>query len=450
MKGKVVRTTPARKRQGTHWNLDGAPRYNAPVSRQSSSERVVIDTQGSVRATDESTVQRLAGVAGEYELIAEVPGLVLLARSGEAKSRGSRILMAGEIVGRMAVMELCNIIASTGWRGDLHVLGGGAHRILSFDQGALKHAFSTSADDRLGQVIFRSGLIPSDVLDQLLAEGEESGARLGELLVQRGVVESRDLFKLLQRQAEQIFFGALVVDDGQYAFLLPTEDQTPPPHTLHVPIQGLLMEGVQRIDEMALFRDVVPSNQLCPARSEKAPVKDLDPTAKLVLAAVDGRRNILDLGIATGLDEFATTKAVYHLKQQGLISLRSSPTIDLARVRHLVAQVNNVLEDIFLAVATYGGLAQTREALESWIHGSGYAPFLGEGVDDFGQIDENVVLESVKKIASEQPLEALHQAFHELAAFALFTAQASLPRDQKTSLARDVNMRLKAIRLDAT
>jgi hypothetical protein len=266
--------------------------------------------------------------------------------------------------------------------------------------------------------------------------------------VQRGMVDSRSLFQLLQRQAEQIFYGALVVHDGQYAFLLPTEDQTPPPHTLHVPIQGLLMEGVQRIDEMALFRNVIPSNQLCPARNEGAQPKDVDPLAKRVLDAVDGRRNILELGILTGLDEFATTKALYHLRQQGLITLRSSPTVDLARVKHLVAQVNNVLEDIFLAVATYGGLAQTREALESWIHGSGYAPFLGEGVDDFGQIDENVVLQSVQSIASEQPLEALHQAFHELAAFALFTAQAALPRDQKAILARDVNLRLKAIRLD--
>ena len=403
-----------------------------------------------MRATDHSTVQRLAGVAGEYELIAEVPGLVLLARSDEAKSRGARILMAGEIVGRMGVMEICNIIASTGWRGDLHVLGSNAHRILSFDQGALKHAFSTSPDDRLGQVLYRSDLVPEETLGKLLDEGERSGTRLGELLVEGGFVEAPALFQLLQRQAEQIFYGALVVHDGQYAFLLPSEDQTPPPHTLHVPIQGLLMEGVQRIDEMALFRDVIPSNKLCPSRIEGAQPKskELDPAAKRVLEAIDGSRDLLALGIATGLDEFATTKAVYQLRQQGLVTLKSGPKLDLERVRSLVAQVNDVLEDIFMAVATYGGLSQTREALESWIHGSGYAPFLGEGVDEYGQIDAAIVVESAQKIESDQPLEALHQAFHELAAFALFTAQAALPRDQKVTLSRDVNMRLKAIRLD--
>lgn len=40
-------------------------------------------------------------------------------------------------------------------------------------------------------------------------------------------------------------------------------------------------------------------------------------------------------------------------------------------------------------------------------------------------------------------MDALHQALHELAAFALFSAAATLPRDQELTLARDVNRRLE-------
>ena len=50
-------------------------------------------------------------------------------------------------------------------------------------------------------------------------------------------------------------------------------------------------------------------------------------------------------------------------------------------------------------------------------------------------------------VDTEHPLEALHQALHELAAFALFSATTTLPRDQELALARDVNARLKAVRL---
>ena len=47
----------------------------------------------------------------------------------------------------------------------------------------------------------------------------------------------------------------------------------------------------------------------------------------------------------------------------------------------------------------------------------------------------------------ENPMEALHQALHELSAFALFAATTTLPRDQELALSRDVNTRLKRIRI---
>ncbi len=108
---------------------------------------------------------------------------------------------------------------------------------------------------------------------------------------------------------------------------------------------------------------------------------------------------------------------------------------------------NDVLQDIFMAVATYGGLKQTRQTLEAWIHGSGYGPYFGEGVDEFGAIDAEHVADALSGVTAEHPLEALHQALHELSAFALFSATTALPRDQELSLARDVNARLKAIRV---
>ncbi len=58
-----------------------------------------------------------------------------------------------------------------------------------------------------------------------------------------------------------------------------------------------------------------------------------------------------------------------------------------------------------------------------------------------------LVVNALDDIQAEHPLEALHQALHELVAFALFSATTALPRDQELVLARDVNQRLKAIRI---
>jgi len=235
--------------------------------------------------------------------------------------------------------------------------------------------------------------------------------------------------------------------EGAFVFERPDEKEEPPPMAFHIPVQGLLMEGVQRIDEMALFRDKIASSQLVPVRREGGAEKKLDETTAKVVSLCDGKRTIDDIARATGLGEFATTKAIYHLLSQKMVELHSGPAIDASAIRKLVGQFNEVMRDVFLAVATYGGVDQTRDTLSAWVQGSGYAPFFGDKVEEDGSIDSQRVASALAGVQAERPLEALHQALHEMAAFALFAATTSMPRDQEIALARDVNRRLKAIRI---
>ncbi len=418
--------------------------YHSLVSEPNDS--IVVDSNGVVRTSSPALTKRLRENAGEYQLVVASAGMLVL--RSQASTMGARVLMAGEIINRMTMMEIINIIATANFRGELHVLGGGPTRMLAFDQGALKHARSESIHDRLGEVMFRTGTITRADLEAVLAD--PSGVRrFGERCVERGLIDSKKLFEQLQRQAEQIFFSALLVGDGNYIFLLPDEKTSEPyPATVHVPIQGLLMEGVQRIDEMALFRDKVPDGNVRPRHVPDAKERKIDDTARKVFGLCDGTRSLDQIARETGLGEFLTTKGVYHLLQAGMVTLKSGGSVDVESVKRLVTRFNEVLQDVFVAVATYGGLAQTRATLEAWIVGSGYDDYFGPGVDDFGAIDVNHVAHVIKDLEHERPLEALHQALHELAAFALFSATTGLPRDQELSLARDVNARLKAIRID--
>ncbi len=427
------------------WPWRGRVRYHRRVADPS--DFVVIEPSGSIRA-GRGVEDVLRANAGTYRIVTEIPGLLVL-RGEPAPSapvRG-RVLMAGEIVSRLTVMEIINVVASVNWRGHLHVLGSGASRTLSFDQGALKQACSDAADDRLGEVLYRAGIIDRDALDELV-RSITADQRFGALCVSRGIVDPQQLFQLLQEQAKHIFFSALLVDDGRYIFRLPEGDEDVASATVHLPVQSLLMEGVQRVDEMALFRGKIPSGQMCPELRPDAPRRTIEVEAMAVLRHCDGRRSIEDIARLSGLGEFATTKAVYQLMQQGQLALRSGPKLDAERAKALVARFNEVMQDIFVAVATYGGLAETRATLEAWIEGSGYGLFFGGGVDDYGCLDPDEVADGLSKLEHESPLEALHQSLHELAAFALFSATTALPRDQELALARDVNARLKAIRIE--
>jgi hypothetical protein len=411
------------------------------------SDVITIEPSGAIRAA-RGLERRLREAAGSYQLVTELPGMLILrGETSAASAARARVLMAGEIITRMTVMEVINVVASANWRGHLHVVGPDARRTLSFDQGALKQAASDSADDRLGEILYRAGVIKRGELDELLG-AMTADQRLGGLCVSRGLIDQQQLYHYLQEQAKHVFFAALLVGEGHYVFVLPQEDEDLAGTTVHLSVQGLLMEGVQRVDEMALFRDKIPSSQMCPAWRPDAPRRTLETDATAVVQHCNGQKSIEEISRITGLGEFATTKAVYHLMQQGQIVLRSGPTVDPERVRALVGRFNDVMQDVFVAVATYGGLSQTRATLEAWIEGSGYGLFFGKGVDDYGCIDADHVAEALSGVEHDRPLEGLHQALHELAAFALFSATTALPRDQELSLARDVNARLKAIRIE--
>ncbi|MCZ7687140.1 MAG: DUF4388 domain-containing protein [Sandaracinaceae bacterium] len=408
---------------------------------------VLIGADGAVRVAGRGAERRLRGRAGRYRLVADAPGLVVLREDGEGEaSSGTRVAMAGELLSRTSVLEVVNIVATLGWRGELHIFDGAAHRTLAVHQGAVKYALSDHPDDRLGQVLYRHGVLSRAELDEILREvGPEK--RLGQLLLERSLLTQEQLFGQLQKQIEQIFFAALLTRGGHYVFSVPDDSAEPPVHTVHLPIQALLMEGVQRIDEMALFRERIPSDDLCPVVQASATRLTLDENAQLVLTYADGARTIEEISRESGLGLFMTIKALYGMLQQGGVVLKRPHAIDADAVKQLVRSFNEILRDVFMAVATYGGMDQTRSTLEAWIHGSGYAPIFGDKIEEDGSIRAEVVLDALSRINADNPMEGLQQALHELAAFALFAATTTLPRDQELALSRDVNSRLKRIRM---
>jgi hypothetical protein len=73
----------------------------------------------------------------------------------------------------------------------------------------------------LGTLVYRSGLLPLETVNQALAEAAESGRRLGEVLLEHGLPE-RDLTRLLAAQHGQEFVDLTEFPiDPEVAHLLP-------------------------------------------------------------------------------------------------------------------------------------------------------------------------------------------------------------------------------------
>ncbi|MCA9581652.1 MAG: DUF4388 domain-containing protein [Myxococcales bacterium] len=411
-------------------------------------EVIRISTKGALSTEGKNTSRRLGKLAGTYGLTVDSPGMLVLRRQpgGTPQSGGNRVVMAGEVLSKMSVLETISVVANSNWRGELHVFGGDNEmNRLVFDQGALKYAWSTASEHRLGEILFRQGFLTQDQRTQLLAESKED-RRLGQQCVSHGYLTQEQLFQQLQKQIEQVFFGALLVADGCYVFCIPDEGSEPPPHSVHLSVQGLLMEGVQRIDEMALFRERIPDPRMVPEPKENATTSGLDELSQKIFGLCDGKRSIEDIARDAGCGEFLATKTIYHFLTGNLATLRSAVTTDPEEVRQIVARFNNIMRDIFVAAATYGSLNAIRTSVQTWLAGSPHTPALGKDVQEDGSLDAKEVATRLQDGSLPHPMEALLHGLHELVSYALFSASGTLPRDQELLLARDVDRQLRAMR----
>lgn len=431
-------TAPPRERSLAH-----EVRYHVLVNQH----RLRFGRDGRVEVDNEGSVPELWSAPHGYDARQGPGGTWLLSPHTPRRDARWRVLMMGEIVTRMTVLEVINMVMSANWRGELHIVGKAGSRVLTIDQGALKHAKTDEEGERIGEVMVRAGHLSREDLTLLLPQ-KPPDKRFGQMLVELGKLSQDTLFRQIQQQAETIFYAALVEEAGYFWLLAPPDNAPPPPTTLHLPVQGLLMEGVQRIDEMALYRERIPHNQLFPVRSaDGRPRAKLDEDADALLRLCDGTRNVDELSRTTSLTEFPTLKLLYSLLGSGQIKLLSGPSLDWDVASRLIRQFNDIVRDIFLAVATYKSMEQAHTALSRWLSESPHRAVLGEVLDVDGTLDANKVIAHIESAPVDSPASRLHSALHDLSSYALFIAGGALPRHEEEALTRDVNHRLKQLKL---
>ncbi len=406
---------------------------------------VVVGPDG--RMTVDAAAAELVGEQpGRYRIAPGPPGVIVLERLGDDDERRARVITMGEILNQSSVLELVGMIANNGWRGELSIVDGDINRRLILDQGALKSAFSNAANERLGEVMVALGAITPDQLARcVLSVSPER--RFGEIAIEQGYVDRHMLFEMLQAQAQRIFQGALLMTSGHYTFTVPAEDGDAPAMTVHMPVQGLLMESVQRIDEMAMFRERIPGNDVKPRMTSTSARITLDPSLRPLAMLCQGDQTLVELGRALRLDEFEVTKQVMQLLQIGYVEIMEDHPLDRDSVEAILRQLNDVLREIRETVERHGGRKDMLWTLKAWLQDSEISGFFGEDTRIDGDIPVDATLARLTALDLERPLEELHRASHELVSFAMFAASPNLPREAERNLSKWVNQRIARLRL---
>jgi hypothetical protein len=231
-------------------------------------------------------------------------------------------VLAGDL-SEMQPSDLLNFLHQGRRTGVLLTRSGGTERGIVLIDGNIAWACSTSPSERLGQLLARMGLADHERIEAALRAQAASGEkkRLGQVLVERGVLAADELWRGLRHQVIEIFLGLLVARSGSFVFLRGL-DQEGLPTQLALDTQGMLLDGMRRLDEMEHYRTRVPTSDLVPRPTGKAVgAGELGPESQQVFSLSNGTRSVAAVATASALGEFEATKAVFKLIEAGYLEV---------------------------------------------------------------------------------------------------------------------------------
>lgn len=399
-----------------------------------------IDATGTMHPVGRTAGQELRARSGEWRVLRSPKDVVVLRRADAAD--GAQLKLAGEIRTPGALCDVVALASQSGWTGELVVYGEESARSIYFDGGSVVGAITNVPDERLGETLYRFGVVTREQLEQAIKAAATSGKRLGETAIDLEFVTAEELYPMMARQVEEVFYRSLQVSDGVFFFFDRFDEKNlVRRHAMNA--SGLLMEGARRMDELRFFREKVPNDTYVPVTTavQKRPPDELLE----IYLQCDGKRNVAEIGRRIGQLEFEVTRVVFQLINGGfLVVVAPRPQGPEA----IVDAFNPALAEIHRRCDAAGKPGELRDGLGRFATGAGiYDPlFQGAGPQPDGTLKPERVARNLAVLAGDEPDAWLVQQLYEYVGFALFQAGSLLSRDTETALNATVAEILKPLR----
>ena len=275
-------------------------------------------------------------------------------------SASSRHLLLGHIcsdeelvlagcLGDMALPDLLSFFNMFRKTGVLHFHLQQGEKSLYFHKGEIVFATSTFVKEDLGEILFATGKVERDALERAraIAQGRTT---LGKVLVESGAVSPKDLWLTVRAQVEGIVYHLFTIDRGSFSFVAKTLDKEQIIR-LSMSTQNIIMEGLRRQDEGALFMRKIISLEHYPKATDKLP-SDLSPNEKkLYSLARLGQIQARDLFRQCGLREFDGMRLLYGLIEKRMLIMEEEATTEISGdLGQILSIYNTVLKAIYARV----------------------------------------------------------------------------------------------------
>ncbi|MBI4685401.1 MAG: DnaJ domain-containing protein [Nitrospirae bacterium] len=209
--------------------------------------------------------------------------------------------------------------------GVLQIRSGDMIKKVYVKNGDIIFSISNQQDDRIGEFLFKTGVITVEQFDNYISTSEKTGRKEGAVLVELGYIKPQNLPEIVRRLSEEIILGLFSLKDGSFEFkegMLPSDEVI----TLKLSAANIIYRGIKRISEPQKVFDFLQLSYdtvLCFSTDPLDLFQDiaLDLKDRKILSYVDGKSSIKDIISMSPISETETLKTLYALMSTRIIEV---------------------------------------------------------------------------------------------------------------------------------
>lgn len=161
----------------------------------------------------------------------------------------------------MSVPDLLQFLAAGRKTGTLKFGRGKVIKEIYFENGLIVGGNTNDPKEYFGQVLLHYGKLDEAQLQAAMELQRKSGGKLGEILSSKGFLTEAEVLEILRIRTLDIIYDLFLWEEAHFEFF---ENDPLPDDVIRIEVvpTNVIMEGIYRIDELARFRTLIPSDRV--------------------------------------------------------------------------------------------------------------------------------------------------------------------------------------------
>ena len=263
----------------------------------------------------------------------------------QARQRGARYNQLMAITGTLKTMslpDLLQFLAAGRKSGTLKFDQGKITKQVYFKNGKIVGSKSNDPREYLGQVLLHYGKVDEIQLKIARELQRTSGAKLGEVLVEQGFLSDEEVLATLKTRTLDAIYDLFVWTEGDFEFY---DDEPLPDDLILIEVEpnNVVMEGIYRIDELARYRTLVPSDRsILELNAGWTSSLKLGKEFRQILFFVEKRMSVAEICYHMHASAFHVYGQLYTLISEGVARVAG----ELPEAPVLVSEVEDLPESV--------------------------------------------------------------------------------------------------------